>query len=167
MRTFPIFVVALLMLVSVVPVAAQTRTADDAAIEKLYNDFFEALRQAGSQGAAGYLRQSGTISEADLRRLEVEARTALERNPQVGRPDSWTIVNSTELEGAPRFRTVYALTHHDSRPVAWRLRFYQKVTGVWVFIDVDWEVKYVDDFLRLPEIEFDAYRKQLSEKSGN
>jgi hypothetical protein len=164
MRIARILAVGCLLLGLAGPAWGQARTADDAAIEKLYNDFFEALRQAGAQGAVGYLRQSGTISESNLRQLEREAQAVLERNPMVGRPDSWVVVNTTEVAGAPRYRAVYAVTHHEGRPLAWRLRFYQRVTGVWVFTDVEWEAKYVEDFLRLPEIQFDAYRKLLEEK---
>lgn len=153
----------LVMLVAA-PVWPQTRAGDDAAIEKLYNEFFEALRQAGAQGAVGYLRQSGTIAEEELQRLEREAAAVLIRNPFVGRPDSWTVVSKKEISGAERYRAVYAITHHDGRPVAWRLRFYRRVTGVWVFTDVQWESRFVEDFIRLPAVEFAAYRKLLEEK---
>lgn len=139
---------------------AQADLGDEEAIRLLYDKFFEAFRQAGGQGAAAYLRQSGSIEEEVLRELERRA-LALERHPFVGRPDSYVVVNETEVPHAPRYRTVYALTHHDSRPVAWRLRFYKKVTGVWVFTDVQWEEQYVEDFLRLGELEFAAYRRLL------
>lgn len=164
MRIAQVLTIGCLLLGLACPAWGQTRTADDAAIEKLYNDFFEALRQAGAQGAVGYLRQSGTIAEPDLRQLERDAQAVLERNPMVGRPDSWAVVNKTEVAGAPRYRAVSAVTHHEGRPVAWRLRFYQRVTGVWVFTDVQWEARYVEDFLNLPAIQFAAYRKLLEEE---
>jgi hypothetical protein len=109
-----------LLAIAAVPAWPQTRAGDDAAVEALYNEFFEALRQAGAQGAVGYLRQSGTIAETELHRLEREAAVLLERRPTVGRPDSWAVVNKTEITGAERYRAVYALTHHDGRPVAWQ-----------------------------------------------
>lgn len=138
--------------------SAQERLADSEAIRLLYDKFFESFRQGGAQGAAGYLRQSGSIAEEVLRTLEQRALT-VERNPFVGRPDSYVVVTETEIPRASRYRTVYALTYHDSRPVAWRLRFYKKVTGVWVFTDVQWEVEFVEDFLRLPELQFVGYRR--------
>jgi len=164
MRSTRILLVGCLLLIAVVGAGAQTSSTDDTAIARLYGEFFEALRQAGAQGAMGYLRQSGSVSEDELRRLEREARTVLELNPYVGRPDSWAVVNQTEIAGSQRYRTVYVLTHHDGRAVAWRLHFYRKVTGVWVFTSVQWEAKYVEDFLRLSELEFAAYRRQLERK---
>jgi hypothetical protein len=161
MRITEILLVGCLLLAAAGGTRAQVGSADDDAIARLYGEFFEALRQAGAQGAAGYLRQSGSISEEDLRRLEVEGRRALELDPFVGRPDSWAVLNQTEIAGSVRYRTVFALTHHDGRAVAWRLRFYKKVTGVWVFTDVRWETKYVEDFVRLPELQFAAYRALL------
>ncbi|HKZ53223.1 MAG TPA: hypothetical protein VJ085_08090 [Candidatus Acidoferrales bacterium] len=161
MRTTRILLVVCLLLIATGGAWAQTSSTDDAAVARLYGEFFEALRQAGAQGAIGYLRQSGSIAEDELQRLERQARRVLELNPYVGRPDSWAVVNQTEIAGSQRYRTVYALTHHDGRAVAWRLHFYRKVTGVWVFTDVQWESKYVEDFLRLTELEFAAYRRQL------
>lgn len=159
MRTTRILLAGCLLLIATSGAWAQTSSADDAAIAQLYGEFFEALRQAGAQGAMGYLRQSGSISEEELRQLEREARRALELDPQVGRPDSWAMVNQTEITGSERYRTVYTLTHHDGRAVAWRLHFYRRVTGVWVFTSVKWETRYVEDFLRLTELEFAAYRR--------
>ena len=140
--------------------AAQTSLADDEAIRLLYDNFFGAFRQGGAQGVVAYLRQSGSIEDEVLRSLERRTQ-AIERNPFIGRPDSFVVVNQTEIAGAPRYRTVYALTHHDSRPLGWRLRFYKKVTGVWVFTDVQWEEQYVEDFLKMSELEFAAYRRML------
>jgi len=139
---------------------AQTSLADDEAIRLLYGNFFDAFRQGGAQGVVAYLRQSGSIEDEVLRSLERRTQ-AIERNPFIGRPDSFVVVHQTEIAGAPRYRTVYALTHHDSRPLAWRLRFYKKVTGVWVFTDVQWEEQYVEDFLKMSELEFAAYRRLL------
>ncbi|MFQ5695945.1 MAG: hypothetical protein ACE5HB_08145 [Terriglobia bacterium] len=156
-----LIVLGLLLLGTGSPVPAQRSPADDEAIRALYTEFFEALRQAGVQGAIGYLRQSGTIAEDDLQALERKARAAIEGNPLIGRPESWVVVNQTEVAGATRFRGVHAMTHHDGRPVAWRLRFYKKVTGVWVFTNVAEELEFVEDFLRLPEVEFLAYRRLL------
>jgi hypothetical protein len=140
--------------------AAQGDLADDEAIRLLCNNFFDAFRQGGAQGVVAYLRQSGSIEDEVLRSLE-RRTLAIERKPFIGRPDSFVIVHETQIAGALRYRTVYALTHHDSRPLAWRLRFYKKVTGVWVFTDVQWEEQYVEDFLKMPELEFAAYRRTL------
>lgn len=159
-KTAWIFWLGCLLLSGSWQLPAQQSLADNEAIRQLYDKFFEAFRQGGARGAAAYLRQSGSIDEANMQRLERRAQ-AVERNPFIGRPDSYVAVNETEIPGARRYRTVYALTHHDSRPVAWRLRFYKKVTGVWVFTDVQWEVEFVEDFLRLSELEFVAYRKLL------
>ncbi len=164
MRTKRIVLLGCLLLVAVGGAGAQRNVADDDAIRRLYAEFFEALRQAGAQGAAGYLRQSGSMAESDLRRLEYDARASLEQNPFVGRPDSWAVVNQTEIAGTERYRTVYVITHHDGRAVAWRLKLYRKVTGVWVYTDVQWEVELVEDFLRLSEVEFAAYRRMLRSK---
>lgn len=153
-----LLLIACLALAGTGAARAQTSVADEEAVRQLYDRLFEALRQAGAQGVVAYLRQSGAIEEEVLGALERRAG-ALERDPRIGRPDSYVIVNETELPRAPRYRTVYALTHHDSRPVAWRLRFYKKVTGVWVFTDVQWEERFVEDFLRLGELEFLAYKR--------
>ena len=45
--------------------------------------------------------------------------------------------------------------------MAWGLRFYKKVTGVWVTAHVRFELEFVEDFLRLPEVQFAAYRRLL------
>jgi hypothetical protein len=52
----------------------------------------------------------------------------------------------------------------EGNQVAWRLRFYRRVTGVWVFTDVQWESQFVEDFIRLPAVEFAAYRKLLEQE---
>lgn len=151
-----------LLLAFALGLSAQQNAGDDEAIRKLYGDFFETFRQAGPQGAAGYLRSSGTIDEEVLRELEREAPARLLLNPLIGRPDSWAMVREAGIPQLPRYRTVYAVTHHGGRPVAWRMRFYRKVTGVWVFTDVGWESNFVEDFLLLPEVEFAAYRRMLA-----
>ena len=140
---------------------AQRNLGDDQAIRALYDGLFEALRNGGPQGLTGYLGQTGSIDARVLRRLEREAQAVLELNPSVGRPDSWVMIRETEIPKAQRYRTVYALTHHEGRPVAWRLHFYKKVNGVWVFTNVRWEAEFVEDFLNLSELEFVAYRKLL------
>lgn len=163
MRTRSLWLLACLLLAGTGLARAQANPADDEAIRRLTDNFFDAFRQGGGQGVAAYLRQSGSVEEDVLRQLERRAQ-AVERNPMIGRPDSYVVVNETEIPHAPRYRTLYALTHHDSRPVAWRLRFYRKVTGVWVFTDVQWEEQFVEDFLRLSELEFLAYRKTLEQE---
>lgn len=162
----PVFLLGCFLLVASGTGWGQRSTADDEAIRVLYNDFFEAFRQGGAQGAAGYLRQSGTVDPETLTRLERRGRVRLEMNPMVGRPDSWVALREAEIPGALRYRVVYAMTHHDGRAVAWRLRFYQKVTGLWVFTDVQWEDHFVEDFLNLPEIQFIAYERILVEDSS-
>jgi len=164
MKIAPVLWLFFLLTTMAVPAWPQSRAADEAAVQGLYNEFFEALRQGGARGAVGYLRQSGTIAEEELRRLERKGAVVLEGDPMIGRPDSWAVVQKTEIAGAERYRAIQALTHHQGRPVAWRLRFYRRVTGVWVFTDVQWENVYVEDFLRLPEVQFAAYRKLLEEK---
>lgn len=164
MRTRCVLLMGCLLFVVAGGARAQTNLADEEAIRLLYDNFFDAFRQGGAEGAAAYLRQSGSIEEELLRSLERRAQVA-ERNPFIGRPDSYVAVTQTEIPGAQRYRTVYALTHHDSRPLAWRLRFYKKVTGVWVFTHVQWEERFVEDFLRLPELQFAAYRQLLQQSS--
>lgn len=137
---------------------AQSFSADDEAIRKLYNDFFEAFRQGGPAAAVANLRQSGSLDE--------DTAQALERRLQgvsfpAGRADSYTVVTEMEIPHSLRFRSLTFLTHHDTRPVAWRLRFYQKTNGVWVILNVDFELRFVEDFLRLPQLEFDAHRAQI------
>lgn len=160
MKIAHILLVGCLLWAAPGPAWAQTNLADDEAIRLLYDKFFEAFRQGGAAGAVGYLRQSGAIEENVLRTLQGGLQK-MEADPLVGRSDSYAVVNETEIPHAPRYRTFYFLTHHDSRPVAWRLRFYKKVTGVWVFAAVQWETVFVEDFLRLSELEFAAYRRIL------
>ena len=160
MRVKYLLLVGCLWLAVPCAVMAQTSSADDEALRTLYSGFFEAFRQAGAQGAIAYLRQGGSIEEDVLQELKRRTRAA-ERNPMVGRPDSYVAVNEAEIPHARRFRTVYFLTHHDSSVIAWRLRFYRKVTGVWIFTDVQAEQNFVEDFLRMSELEFAAYRRLL------
>lgn len=158
MRAKSLLLVGCLWLAAPCTVAAQTSPADDEAIRVLYDKFFEAFRQAGAQGAIAYLRQSGSIEEDVLRQLERRARAA-EQDPRMGRPDSYVVIQETQIAHALRFRTFYFLTHHDSSVIAWRLRFYKKVTGVWIFTDVRADSDFVEDFLRMSELEFAAYRR--------
>jgi hypothetical protein len=138
-----------------VPASAQRSSADDAAVQKLYSDFFEAMRQGGPSAAVATLRQSGSLDPQ--RAIAMERRLQDRRFPS-GRVDSYAVVSELEIPGTFRFRSIQFLTHHETAPVAWRLRFYQKPTGVWVIINVDFEIEFVEDFLRLPEIQFDAFR---------
>src|SRR3989337_1321793 len=110
MRTTRILLVVCLLLIATGGAWAQTSSTDDAAVARLYGEFFEALRQAGAQGAIGYLRQSGSIAEDELQRLERQARRVLELNPYVGRPDSWAAVKHTEIAGSLRHRDGSLLT---------------------------------------------------------
>jgi hypothetical protein len=141
---------------------AQEAPVEEEAVRRLCGEFFDALQQAGAQGAAGYLRKSGTIEDDVLRELEREAQARLLANPAIGRPDSWAIVRETGIPYVSRYRSVYAVTYHDGKPVGWRMRFYRKVTGVWVFTDIDWESQFVEDFLLMPGVEFAAYRRLLA-----
>jgi hypothetical protein len=138
-----------------VPASAQRSSADDAAVQKLYADFFEALRQGGPSAAVATLRQSGSLDPQKA--IAMERRLQNTRFPS-GRVDSYVVVSELEIPGSYRFRSILFLTHHETAPVAWRLRFYQKPTGVWVIINVDFEIEFVEDFLRLPEIQFEAFR---------
>lgn len=142
------------------PVSAQGQrsSADDAAVQKLYSDFFEALRQGGPSAGVATLRQSGSLNPE--RAIAMERRLQDRRFP-AGRVDSYAVVSELEIPGTFRYRSLMFLTHHETGVVAWRLRFYQKPTGVWVIINVDFEFEFVEDFLRLPEIQFESYRALL------
>jgi len=140
------------------PAQAQRSSADDAAVQKLYDDFFEAMRQGGPSAAVATLRQSGSLDPQKA--MAMERRLQNTRFP-AGRVDSYTVVSEMEIPGSFRFRSILFLTHHETGAVAWRLRFYQKPAGVWVIINVDFETEFVEDFLRLPEIQFEAFRALL------
>lgn len=142
------------------PAAAQP--ASNEPVRKLYTDFFDSFTQAGPAGAIGVLAQSGSISQRAAQELESRVRGI---QPQVGRADSWTVVAELEIPNSLRYRSALFLTHHENVPMAWRLRFYQKTNGVWVISDVDFEFRYIEDFLRLPEIEFAAYRAMIERLS--
>ena len=155
---------AALALALVAAGAAQAPAADDEAIRKLYNDFFEAFRQGGPVAAIANLRQSGAL---DLDMIEnLERRFARARFPS-GRADSYAVVSEMEIPHTRRFRSILFLTHHDGGPVAWRLRFYEKTNGVWVIASVGFEVRFVEDFLLMPQLEFNAYQAmiQLAERA--
>ncbi len=153
-----VLLVGVALLLAPAAARAQRSSADDEVVRKLYIGFFDALRQAGPGGAVAYLRLTGTLSpgavEAMWGRLQaVQARA--------GRADSYVVVNEMEIPHSLRYRTITFLTHHENAPVGWRLRFYQQTNGVWVVSDVDFELQFVEDFLRLPEIEFAAHRAVL------
>jgi len=149
---------AALALALVAAGAAQAPAADDEAIRKLYNDFFEAFRQGGTAAAIANLRQSGAL---DLDMIEnLERRFARARFPS-GRADSYAVVSEMEIPHTRRFRSILFLTHHDGGPVAWRLRFYEKTNGVWVIASVGFEVRFVEDFLLMPQLEFNAYQAMI------
>jgi hypothetical protein len=152
-----VFLAGVLLLL---PAAAQAQrsAADDAAVQKLYSDFFEAMRQGGPSAAVATLRQSGSLGTE--RAIALERRLQDRRFPS-GRVDSYAVVSELEVSGTFRYRSMMFLTHHETGVVAWRLRFYQRPTGVWVIINVDFELEFVEDFLRLPEIQFEAYRALL------
>lgn len=145
---------------SLAPAAAlaQRSPSDDEAVQKLYTGFFDALRQAGPGGAVAYLRLTGTLSPGAV---EVMGGRLQAIQSRAGRADSYVVVNEMEIPHSLRYRSITFLTHHENAPVAWRLRFYQQINGVWVVSDVDFELQFVEDFLRLPEIEFAAHRAVL------
>lgn len=150
------------------PAAARAQyTPGNEAVRKLYTDFFEAFTQTGPAGAIGVLAQSGSISQRTAQELERRVQSI---QPTVGRGDSWTLVAEMEIPNSLRYRSALFLTHHENVPMAWRLRFYQRTNGVWVISDVDFELRYVEDFLRLPEIQFAAYRalvERLPKEEGS
>lgn len=153
-----------LTLALAVAASAQAPTADDEAIRKLYTDFFEAFRNGGPDAAIANLRQSAAL---DLDMIDnLERRFSRTRFP-AGRADSYAAVGEMEIPGSRRYRSLLFLTHHDGGPVAWRLRFYEKTNGVWVIASVGFEVRFVEDFLRLPQLEFNAYQAmiQLAERA--
>ncbi len=152
--------VGAILAAAAMPASAQPQSNE--AVRKLYTDFFDAFTQAGPAGAIGVLAQSGSISQRTAQELENRVRNI---QPQVGRADSWTVVAELEIPNSLRYRSALFLTHHENVPMAWRLCFYQKTNGVWVISDVDFEFRYVEDFLRLPEIEFAAYRAMIERLS--
>lgn len=137
---------------------AQTSDADAEAVRTLHTGFFEGLRQGGVEGAIAHLRQTGGLDPRALPGLERRLRTV---ETDFGRPDGYALVNETEIPHAPRFHSAVFLTFHDSGSVAWRLRFYRRVTGVWIISTVQVETEFVEDFVRLGEVEFSAYRAVL------
>jgi hypothetical protein len=151
--------VASWFLVAPTTAAAQTR-GDDEPVRKLYTDFFEAFRQGGPPSAVAALRQSGSLPA--VRAQELERRLQGAPFP-IGLADSYVVVDEMEIPHALRYRSLRFLTYHDSAPVAWRLRFYQRTNGVWIISSVDFEREFVEDFLRLPEIEFTTYRTLLEQ----
>ncbi|HXE75637.1 MAG TPA: hypothetical protein VNN18_08385 [Candidatus Xenobia bacterium] len=153
-------VTAAALIAAATPAAAQPQANE--AVRKLYTDFFEAFTQAGPAGAIGVLGQSGSIPQRTTYELE---RRMQSFQPTVGRADSWTLVAELEIPNSLRYRSALFLTYHENVPVAWRLRFYQRTNGVWVIVDVDYELRYVEDFLRLPEIEFTAHRALIERLS--
>ena len=149
-------------ILAAISMPAGAQPASNEPVRKLYTDFFDAFTQAGPAGAIGVLAQSGSISQRTAQELESRVRSI---QPQVGRADSWTVVAELEIPNSLRYRSALFLTHHENVPMAWRLRFYQKTNGVWVISDVDFEFRYIEDFLRLPEIEFIAYRAMIERLS--
>ena len=155
LRVFFLLVAGLLL----APAGARAQySPGNEAVRKLYTDFFEAFTQAGPAGAIGVLAQSSSISQRTAEELQ---RRVQGMQPNVGRADSWVLVAELEIPNSLRYRSAVFLTHHENVPVAWRLRFYQRTNGVWVISDVDFEFRYVEDFLRLPEVEFVAYRAMI------
>src|SRR3990172_8352056 len=69
MRTRGLWLLACLLLAVTGLARAQANPADDEAIRRLTDNFFDAFRQGGGQGVAAYLRQSGSIEEDVLRPL--------------------------------------------------------------------------------------------------
>ena len=153
-------VAAAVLLAAAMPATAQPQSNE--AVRKLYTDFFEAFTQTGPAGAIGVLAQSGSIPQRAAQELENRVRGIASN---VGRADSWTLVAELEIPNSLRYRSALFLTYHENVPMAWRLRFYQKTNGVWVISDVDFEFRYIEDFLRLPEIEFTAYRAMIERLS--
>ena len=160
MRYLCVVLVTCLLLGGVADGRAQASPGDDAALREIYEQFFEALRVGGANGVIGYLRQSGSIAPALLPVLEREAR-ALRVGPSATRPDAHVLVEETRLPRTNRIRTLKFLSYHDNQPVAWRLDFYRRTTGVWIVTNVRWETEYVNDFIRLSALQFAAYRKLL------
>ncbi len=156
-RSATVIMLGTVLLLSAVPALAQGSSADEG-VRKLYTDFFEALRQAGPGGALAHLRQTGSLSPEAAQLMERRFQAIQKR---VGRADSYVVVNEMEIPHSLRFASITFLTHHEDAPVAWRLRFYQKTSGVWIITDVDFELQFVEDFLCLPEIEFAGYRAVL------
>lgn len=161
MRSACIILVASLFLAVPSSAGAQTSSVDDEAIRKLYNDFFQAFIQGGFSAAIESLRQSGSIDPHVAQELE---RQFQGMGLPIGRADSYEVVHETQIAHITRFRTLYFLTHHETQPMAWGLRFYKKVTGVWVIVHARFELEFVEDFLRLPEVQFAAYRRLLLEE---
>ncbi|MBI2956607.1 MAG: hypothetical protein HYY26_04770 [Acidobacteria bacterium] len=60
-----------------------------------------------------------------------------------------------------RYRSFTFLTYHENGPVAWRLRFYEKVTGRWVISNVTFDTQFIEDFVRLSPLEFAGYQALL------
>jgi len=145
-------------LLAALSAGAQVSEADAEAVRTLHTGFFEGLRQGGADGALAHLRQTGTFDARALPGLERRLRAV---EADFGRPDGYALVNETEIPHAPRFRSGVFLSYHDSGLVAWRLRFYRRVTGVWVITTVQLESEFVEDFVRLGEVEFSAYRAIL------
>ncbi|MGH9780105.1 MAG: hypothetical protein ACRD5I_17020 [Candidatus Acidiferrales bacterium] len=157
-RLVAVAVLAGVVLLAPTAARAQRSSADDAAVQKLYDDFFEAMRQGGPSAAVATLRQSGSL---DPQKAQAMERRLQNTKFPAGRVDSYTVVSEMEIPGSFRFRSILFLTHHETGAVAWRLRFYQKPAGVWVIINVDFETEFVEDFLRLPEIQFESFRALL------
>lgn len=154
--------VALVSLLLAVVAGGRTQgvPGDQAAIQTIYQQFFEALRNGGANGVLGYLRQSGVASPGLLDNLE-RVRRQLPAQALASRSDAYVMVNETRIPRSNRTRTFLFLSYHETQPVAWRLDFYRQINGVWIITGLQWEVDYVDDFTRMSALQFAAYRKLL------
>ena len=156
-----LLLVIFLLLGSSASARAQADYTGDEAVRKLYTDFFEALRSGGLQGAIANLRQSGSIDPQVAEALERRLQSDTYEFP-VGQADSYTVVGETEILHTLRYRSVDFLSYHERGPVAWRIRFYQRVTGRWVISDVRWvQGPFVEDFLRMSTLQYTAYQAMI------
>ena len=111
-------------------------------------------------GAIGFVRHLDSLSPVDLNAM-VGPLAQLEA--AYGRPTHFELVTAKALSPAGRQFEVRALSYHALAAIAYRVKLYQTPEG-WALTAVELQSAYVEDFLELPEMQFDALNKEL--KSG-
>lgn len=120
-------------------------------------DGFESFRLGG---AIEFVRHLDSLSPVDLNSM-VGPTAQLEA--AYGRPTHFEVVSARALSPAGRQFELRALSYHKLAAVAYRAKLYQTADG-WALTAVEIQSGYLEAFLDLPEMQFDALNKEL--KSG-
>lgn len=108
-------------------------------------------------GAIGFVRHLDSLSPVDLNAM-VGPLAQLEA--AYGRPTHFEVVMAQSLSPAGRQFEVRALTYHAMAAIAYRVKLYRTPEG-WALTAVEIQSGYVEAFLQLSEMEFDALNKEL------